>query len=53
MQERIRRTGAIKATMDLPTLLDAYFESKDELKERKDILIKKALELAQEKDNNA
>ncbi|MDP3889331.1 MAG: exonuclease subunit SbcD [bacterium] len=42
------RMGAIKVNMDLQTLLGAYFDTKPELKEKKDDLIQKTLLLAQE-----
>ena len=45
---RERRAGAVKVEMDLHTLLDAYFDTKPELKERKDNLIEKTLLIAQE-----
>jgi len=41
------RRIAIKVDMDLPTMLDKYFDEKPELKERKKVLIKKALELGE------
>jgi exonuclease SbcD len=41
---REKRAG-LKVDMDLKTLLGAYFDEKPELKPKKDILIKKALEM--------
>lgn len=41
------RRALIKSNMDLETLLSNYFESKPELKNRKEALLKKALELEQ------
>jgi len=38
----------LKVSMDLPTLLSRYFDTKKELAAKKDILINKALELEQE-----
>lgn len=40
--------AAMKTTMDLPTLLDTYFETKPDLKSKKDDLIKKTLLLFEE-----
>jgi len=51
VQVRERRAGAVKTSMDLPSLLSAYFDTKPELKEKKAVLIKKALLLAQEEQN--
>jgi hypothetical protein len=43
--------AAVKVGMDFPTLLNAYFDTKPELKEKKDVLIRKAVELtAQENE---
>lgn len=48
---RERRIGAVKTTMDLASLLSTYFDSKPDLKQRKDELTQKALLLAQEESN--
>lgn len=48
---RERRIGAVKTTMDLSSLLSTYFDSKPDLKSKKDALIEKALMLAQEESN--
>lgn len=48
---RERRVGALKTTMDLPSLLATYFDSKPDLKNKKDALIEKALLLAHEESN--
>jgi exonuclease SbcD len=44
LEKRDRRVS-MKVDMDLAKLLTTYFESKEEFKEKKDILIQKALEL--------
>ena len=44
---REKRIG-LNVDMDLPTLLSSYFDSKPELKDRKEDLIKKTLQLMQE-----
>lgn len=46
-ETRERRT-AMNVEMDLPTLLDTYFLTKPELKDKKDQLIEKALQLYEE-----
>lgn len=43
--ETRERRASMKVDMDLATLLTSYFESKEELKDKKDVLIQKALEL--------
>jgi exonuclease SbcD len=43
-EKRERRTN-MNVDMDLPTLLDTYFSSKTEYQERKNVLIRKTLEL--------
>jgi len=45
---RERRIGAVKITMELPALLGAYFDGKPELKDKKDTLIAKAIQLLKE-----
>lgn len=45
---RERRLGATKVNMNLPELLGAYFDTKTELKAKKDTLIKKAMLLLDE-----
>ena len=45
---RERRIGAMKVTMELPALLGAYFDGKPNLKDKKEALIEKALQLLQE-----
>lgn len=47
---RTKRAG-LHITMDLPTLLDHYFDQKPELKDNKDHLMQKALQLIQEINN--
>jgi exonuclease SbcD len=42
--------AAVKVGMDLPTLLNAYFDTKPELQEKKGNLIEKTLALSSEKD---
>ena len=42
------RRASMKVDMDLPTLLGTYFLSKPELKDKKDRLVQKALELYEE-----
>jgi len=49
---RERRLGATKVNMDLPELLSAYFDTKTELKDKKDALIKKALLLLDEQEQD-
>lgn len=49
---RERRIGAIKADSDLNTLLGAYFDTRPEFQSRKEILIEKALELAQQAEQS-
>ncbi len=46
--ETRERRVSMKVDMDLTTLLTTYFEAKDELREKKDVLIQKALELEAE-----
>lgn len=48
---RERRIGSMKVTMDLPTLLETYFDTKPELKNKKQALIKKAVVLWEEYTN--
>lgn len=48
IQQPRERRAAMKVSMDLPTLLDTYFESKTEWKAKKDDLIKKAILLFEE-----
>lgn len=48
VQTRSRRLGAMKVNMTLSELLEAYFDTKPELKDRKSDLIEKTLALAQE-----
>ena len=48
---RERRIGAMKVTMSLENLLTAYFDTKPELKEKKDELIEKTLLLWQDYQN--
>lgn len=43
-----QKRTAMKVDMDLSVLLDSYFDSKSEFKNKKDILIKKTLELQEE-----
>jgi exonuclease SbcD len=45
---RERRIGAIKVSMELPELLNIYFDNKPELKQKKDTLIEKTLQLLEE-----
>jgi exonuclease SbcD len=49
-QSRERRIGAIKSTADLPTLLNSYFASKPDLKDKADNLVSKALLLLEEEE---
>jgi len=44
---REKRMG-LNVDMDLPTLLSSYFDSKPELKDRKEDLIKKTMQLVEE-----
>ena len=48
---RERRIGAAKVSMDLPTLLNTYFDTKPELKDRKELLIEKTLMLLEEQSS--
>lgn len=48
---RERRIGAVKTTMDLSALLSTYFDTKPDLKKRKEELIQKTLLLAQEEND--
>ncbi len=48
---RERRIGKTEVSMELPTLLGAYFDSKPELKHKKDMLIEKTLLLLQSAEN--
>ena len=50
---RERRFTAAKESMDMPSLLHTYFASKPELRERKDLLVEKALALLEEKQELA
>jgi exonuclease SbcD len=43
--ETRERRASMKVDMDLSTLLTTYFEAKEEFKDRKDLLIQKALDL--------
>lgn len=45
---RERRIGAAKVTMELPELLNIYFDNKPELKNKKEALIEKTLQLLEE-----
>lgn len=47
-ESRERRIGAATMSMDLKCLLDTYFDTKPELKDKKDDLIEKALMLQEE-----
>lgn len=47
---RERRFIAAQESMDMPTLLNNYFESKPELKQRKSILLEKALALLESEE---
>ncbi len=47
---RERRIGTARVDMDFKTLLEAYFDLKPALKSKKNSLIEKALQLAQEQD---
>lgn len=47
---REKRVG-LNVDMDLPTLLSSYFDSKPELKDRKEDLIKKTMQLVEENQN--
>jgi len=49
---RERRIGAAKVTMELPELLHIYFDNKPELKNKKEALIEKTLQLLDECRNN-
>jgi exonuclease SbcD len=51
-QARERRSG-MQVSMDLPTLLNTYFASKVEWKDKKDDLIKKAILLFEESQENS
>ena len=46
--DKRERRLAMKIDMDLPTLLENYFDSKPELKDKKSILLQKTLELENE-----
>jgi exonuclease SbcD len=46
--EKRERRANMKVDMDLASILTSYFESKEELKEKKDLLIQKTLELEAE-----
>lgn len=48
IQQPRERRATMQVSMDLPTLLDTYFESKLEWKTKKDDLIKKAILLFEE-----
>ncbi len=48
---RKRRSNQMNVSMDLPTLLGVYFDSKPELKDKKDDLIKKTLLLLEEESS--
>lgn len=48
VQQARERRATMQVSMDLPTLLDTYFASKVEWKEKKDDLIKKAILLFEE-----
>ncbi len=50
---RERRSAHLTVSMDLSTLLTNYFDTKPELKERRDILIAKTLSLLEEANNNS
>ncbi len=49
---RDRRIGAVKVSMELPALLSTYFDGKPELKDKKEILIEKAVQLLREHDQS-
>lgn len=48
---RERRTSAVTVGMDIPTALTTYFDSKSELKPRRDDLLEKSMLLLQENDD--
>ncbi len=49
--ETRERRASMNVEMDLPTLLGTYFLTKPELKDKKDQLIEKAMQLYQESQN--
>ncbi len=49
--KRVRRSGAIHVSMDIPSLLGNYFSEKSELQSKKEILLEKALALLEEKED--
>lgn len=50
--KRIRRSGSMNVSMDIPSLLGNYFAEKPELQTKKEQLLEKALALLEEKEES-